>query len=55
MLDGASNPQPHLAGLDGGQRIRDRRLSRSDAVLIRGKAAPLAPLIPHRGEADSLA
>jgi len=55
MLHGASNPQPHLAGLDRGQRIRDRRLSRGDAVLIPGKAAPLAPLIPDRGEADSLA
>lgn len=55
MLHGASNPQPHLAGLAGGQGIRDRCLSRSDAVLTRGKAAPVAPLIPDGGEADSLA
>ncbi len=55
MLHGASNPEPHLAGLDGGQGIRDRCLGRGDAVLIRGKAAPVAPLIPDRGEADSLA
>ena len=55
MIHGASNPQPHLAGLAGGQGIRGRCLGRGDGVLVRGKAGPVAPPITDRGEADSLA
>jgi len=55
MLHGASNTQPHLAGLGGGQGIRHRCVSQSDGVLVRGEPVPVAALILDCGEADSLA